>query len=82
MSRMLSVGLLAGCASGAGWWIFEEPGVTETQLKLDQNECFARSIDGTNPNSGGVVGVSRDAYRRCWRSEGYRVSREPELTRA
>jgi hypothetical protein len=67
---VLLIGLLAGCASQA-WWTFEKPGMTELQLKLDQNECFSRSIDGTSPDSGGLIRVSRDTYRRCMEERGY-----------
>ena len=62
--------MVAGCARETPP-SYEKPGVSQTQLMRDQNECFAQAIDGTNQQYGGLIRVDRDLYQRCMEQRGY-----------
>ena len=67
--------LLGGCAPVmvAEHWTFEKLGTPEAELKRDQSECFARSIDAANIDRAGWLKLDRTAHRTCMEQRGYTV---------
>ena len=74
---LLSLALLAGCATAsAERWRFDKAGITDTDRRRDQNECFALAVDAVTTRPGLLVKMDRDAYRACMERRGYTLRLE------
>ncbi len=71
-SLVLSLGLLAGCATSPPAVVYGKPGVVASDRERDENACLRSSV-GLDDQGYILVPfhIDREAYQRCMEARGY-----------
>lgn len=76
LTGLVSLALLAGCATTPPAVTYSKPGVVASECERDENACLRASI-GLDDRGFILLpfDVDREAYRRCMKARGYVAER-------